>query len=92
MRARYYEPSSGRFISEDPARYGHNWHTYCGNDPINFADPNEEERQWIQIGDFEVSFDWYTRSGTGEVMGDIHWRKVGDRNLVNGRGSWTSDG
>jgi RHS repeat-associated protein len=33
MRARYYEPSSGRFISEDPARDGGNWFRYADNIP-----------------------------------------------------------
>ena len=31
MRARYYEPSVGRFISEDPAMDGHNWFVYADN-------------------------------------------------------------
>jgi len=38
MRARYYEPGSGRFISEDPARHDGNWFAYCGNDPVSRAD------------------------------------------------------
>jgi RHS repeat-associated protein len=33
MRARYYEPSTGRFISEDPARDGINWFLYASNSP-----------------------------------------------------------
>jgi uncharacterized protein RhaS with RHS repeats len=44
MRARYYEPSTGRFISEDPARDGANWLVYCGNDPANFRDPDGRAR------------------------------------------------
>lgn len=38
MRARYYEPWTGRFISEDPARDGWNWYVYCGNEPVNKVD------------------------------------------------------
>jgi RHS repeat-associated protein len=40
MRARYYEPSSGRFVSEDTAMYGRNWFGYCKNNPTNRADSN----------------------------------------------------
>ena len=38
MRARYYEPGSGRFVSEDPERKGAHWSAYCRNDPVNLAD------------------------------------------------------
>lgn len=38
MRARYYEPGSGRFISQDPARDGWNWYSYCNNEPILRSD------------------------------------------------------
>jgi RHS repeat-associated protein len=41
-RARYYNPQTGRFISEDPAGYfggGTNFYAYAGNDPIYFRDP-----------------------------------------------------
>ena len=39
LRARYYDPSIGRFLTEDPAGDGTNWYAYCGNDPVNFVDP-----------------------------------------------------
>jgi len=40
-RARYYEPSIGRFISEDPVGVdgGINFYVYTNNNPINFNDP-----------------------------------------------------
>jgi RHS repeat-associated protein len=38
-RARYYNPSLGRFISEDPAGDGLNFYAYAGDDPIDFSDP-----------------------------------------------------
>lgn len=46
LRARYYDPSIGRFISED-SYWGEdnnplslNLYTYCENDPIRFVDPS----------------------------------------------------
>ncbi len=40
-RARYYDPSIGRFISEDPIRFNAetNFYTYASNNPILFIDP-----------------------------------------------------
>ncbi len=38
LRARYYDSSIGRFITEDPIRDGYNWYVYCGNNPIMFVD------------------------------------------------------
>ena len=45
MRARYYEPSSGRFVSADCGRQGFNWYTYCGNDPISRSDQSGNDWQ-----------------------------------------------
>ena len=39
LRARYYDPGSGRFITEDPIRDGLNWYSYAANNPIKFVDP-----------------------------------------------------
>lgn len=40
-RARYYNPSIGRFLQPDPLGYkdGINWYLYCGNNPIIHVDP-----------------------------------------------------
>lgn len=38
MRARYYEPVTDRFISEDPARDGVNWYLYADGNPVNKVD------------------------------------------------------
>ncbi|MEQ1876724.1 MAG: RHS repeat-associated core domain-containing protein [Bdellovibrionia bacterium] len=37
---RYYDSSTGRFLSRDPAEDGRNWYTYCSNNPLNGVDPN----------------------------------------------------
>ena len=39
-RARYYDPATGRFSSEDPFFVSLNLYTYVGNNPIVFADPS----------------------------------------------------
>jgi RHS repeat-associated protein len=42
-RARYYDPSVGRFISEDPLRWfgsGANFFSYVNSNPTNYRDPS----------------------------------------------------
>jgi RHS repeat-associated protein len=42
-RARYYNPQLGRFLNEDPLRFGGgdvNLFAYANNNPINFTDPS----------------------------------------------------
>ena len=39
LRARYYDPSIGRFTAEDPIRDGTNWYVYCYNNPVKYVDP-----------------------------------------------------
>ncbi|VAX12728.1 Rhs-family protein, partial [hydrothermal vent metagenome] len=51
MRARYYDPSTGRFISEDPKGFEGgqvNLYAYVGGNPVIFVDPNG----LTKLGDF----------------------------------------
>ena len=43
MRARYYDPSVGRFVSEDMAKAGKNWFMYCNSNPINCVDQSGKD-------------------------------------------------
>ncbi|MDX2066572.1 MAG: RHS repeat-associated core domain-containing protein [Fimbriimonadaceae bacterium] len=36
---RYYDPSTGRFLTRDPIKDGRNWYTYCENNPLTAVDP-----------------------------------------------------
>jgi RHS repeat-associated protein len=53
-RARYYDPASGRFLSEDPVRFsaGVNFYDYVYNNPVRYADPmglSPQDAQRIQL-------------------------------------------
>jgi len=37
---RYYDASTGRFLTRDPIKDGRNWYAYCWNSPVNAIDPN----------------------------------------------------
>ncbi len=38
LRARYYRPTTGQFITEDPIKDGFNWYVYCAGEPVMHID------------------------------------------------------
>jgi len=44
---RYYDSSTGRFLSRDPIKDGRNWYAYCGNNPIAAADLDGLRPTWV---------------------------------------------
>jgi RHS repeat-associated protein len=58
MRNRWYDPESGRFLSEDPAGFagGDNLYAFGGNDPINSRDPSGlGDCRWVVHSTITVS-------------------------------------
>jgi RHS repeat-associated protein len=49
MRARYYEPETGRFVNQDPGRDGKNWFIYSDNNPVNRIDAEGTEAFWTGL-------------------------------------------
>ncbi len=47
MQARYMDPVTGRFVSEDPAAHGVNWYVYASNAPTSKADKTGCDDFWI---------------------------------------------
>ena len=45
LRARYYDPTTGRFTQQDPAEDGYNWYVYGNQNPVMYVDPSGEN--WI---------------------------------------------
>ena len=85
LRNRYYDPSIGRFISEDPAKDGANWYAYCANDPVNRIDPTGTTwtyfdsflPDWAQNRIEQLTADYYAAGDSlnqygGYVRNDIH--------------------
>jgi RHS repeat-associated protein len=73
-RARYYDPGSGRFISEDPIgiRGGINLYRYTGADPINKSDPTGKATP-IGIGLFAacIAYDLYDAYTTTQGLAKL---------------------
>ena len=73
-RARYYDPSVGRFISEDPLAFesGPNYYSYVHNSPIRFIDP----RGLVEI-EYILNFThynfWYSLWNAGSVQPHYSW-------------------
>ena len=75
LRNRMYDPETGRFTTEDPAKSGVNWYVYCEGNPINFIDPwgLKDERYVITEKD---PLNMRAKAGTDSEMykGDPHWK------------------
>ena len=51
-RARYYNPGTGTFVSEDPIGFGGedtNLYRYVGNNPQSFTDPSGENKSLLIV-------------------------------------------
>jgi hypothetical protein len=80
-RARYYDPTIGRFISEDPARFsvGANYYSYTKNRPLITVDPSGLSGE----AKCPAGFQWYcNRRAWGWVLGAGSDNKAQDQGLV----------
>jgi RHS repeat-associated protein len=68
-RARYYDSSIGRFISEDPLGYaaGVNFYAYCSNSPVDCSDPTGLI-DWRAVGKASIDL---AANGAGLVTGGV---------------------
>jgi RHS repeat-associated protein len=67
-RARYYSPSLGRFITEDPLGFAGgdaNLYKYAGNDPLDSYDPYGLSYIYIDFGGIDDSFEHHMLHAPG---------------------------
>jgi RHS repeat-associated protein len=73
-RARYYDPTLGRFLSEDPIRFdgGANFYAYVDNDPTVLVDPlglqHTPGGPWHPPDGIQFSCDW------GDDCSTLSWK------------------
>jgi RHS repeat-associated protein len=79
LRARYYDSSIGRFVSEDPVLDGNNWYNYCNNNPMSYIDPSGQVPLLLvgllvgaAIGTWASNAKQATENGNGWEWGEIN--------------------
>ncbi len=76
FNARYYDPVVGRFVTEDPARKGTGWYTYCENDPVNRVDlKGLIDNQIANVKDLKNSQEFINKisdNGVYQISAGVH--------------------
>ncbi len=101
MRARYYDPTQGRFESEDPAMDGGSWFVYCDDNPINKIDDTGKAGKWVTVPgtdwEFRLESDndpgtehIHLRDGKGRDMGG-YWKEPRTEVWKHGDGGGVSN-
>lgn len=75
---RYYDASTGRFLTRDPIKDGRNWYGYCGNNPLRWVDPHGLERITLPSNPTGLPDGW-TRLPHGGDSGAERWLAPGGR-------------
>ena len=88
MRARYYNPVTKSFISQDPSGFegGLNWYLYANGNPFTYIDPNGEFAiTAIVVGALiGAGLDIVTQLGEGRSVSEINWWRVAGFGTVGG--------
>jgi RHS repeat-associated protein len=72
-RARYFDPATGRFLSEDPERFNRgdlSWYRYVGNDPLRGLDPSGRFHEISGAGLVIVGITTFGILPLGEKLGE----------------------
>jgi RHS repeat-associated protein len=95
LRARYYDPETGRFLGQDPVGSGY---TYAGNNPANLTDPsgmvpagtclafNNDSHLWVGCSEADssalVGDTWYVSYLTESKLNGVSDQAVADSLLA----------
>jgi len=95
LRARYYDPRAGRFVSKDSVEgeitnpLSLNLYTYVQNNPINYVDPSGHVsiglRDTVSQWGGSISWNDKTRTATATVNGKTQTFNINNYTVSNGR-------
>ena len=94
LRNRYYSPSIGRFITEDPIKDGFNWYAYCHNDSINFRDFNGYTEYYVNGAFPQFILDHtfpYNPNAVATKEDEESWKKWNNMAFYSGFVPWLQD-
>lgn len=82
FNARYYDPVTGRFLTEDPARKGISWYGYCENNPLVYVDPRgmvelETDTETGEVYGIIEQNDMLTQIALDLTGNAVNWKKLG---------------
>ena len=66
--AKWMDPKSGRFITEDPIKDGLNWYAYANNNPLKFVDPSGLYQVGGQLKDYGMTYGIRTQCRAARIM------------------------
>ena len=81
MRARYMDPVTGRFISEDPAGNGANWYMYANDNPVNLVDASGRAADFWTDYLIELAKDYFKDQLEGYLIGVIEQNAYAARTI-----------
>ncbi|MFV0400644.1 MAG: RHS repeat-associated core domain-containing protein, partial [Oscillospiraceae bacterium] len=76
LRARNYNPRTGRFSQEDPIKDGRNWYAYCQDNPILWIDPTGLDVYYFY--DPYVHDDQSTLTRTGDIYMEVNKKDLAE--------------
>jgi RHS repeat-associated protein len=79
MRARFYDPTIGRFLSEDPI-WSTNLYPYADNNPVMGIDPDGHKAKWVEDFDKYIGGEMFKDIGNAILKGADQLDKL--RNYV----------
>lgn len=87
LRARYYDPTTGRFTQQDPAEDGYNWYVYGNQNPVMYVDYTGEGAQEILGGSWSIGAGAASLDGP-LPYGDIIGGAIGVGGTIVAGGYW----